>query len=78
VVEYLLYEYAQSAHIVQKITDMSLPRCRGEKHLKKFKLTRMEAICEYVAGVSLVFPMVRKNKERRLKTSARVVSSLLL
>lgn len=42
------------------------------------RLTRIDAIWLYVAGVSLVFPMVRKNNERSAKTSASVVSSLLL
>ena len=41
-------------------------------------LTLMEAIWQYVARVSFVLPMVRKNKESRLKTSASVVSNRLL
>ena len=42
------------------------------------RLTRIEAIWEYVAGHSLVFPMVIKNRESKLNTSASVVSSRLL
>lgn len=51
----------------------------GAGHFGQMKLlTRMEAIWEYVAGHSRVRPMVRKKRERRLKTSDSVVSSLLL
>ena len=42
-----------------------------------FLLTRMEASCEYVAGHSLVFPIVRKNRLNKLNTSASVVSRRL-
>ena len=42
------------------------------------RLTRIDAIWLYVAGVSLVFPIVKKNSERSANTSASVVSSLLL
>ena len=41
-------------------------------------LTRILAIWLYVAGHSLVLPMSRKNSERRLNTSASVVSRRLL
>ncbi len=37
-------------------------------------LTRILAIWQYVAGHSLVLPIVRKNRERRLKTSASMES----
>lgn len=37
----------------------------------------MDASCEYVAGSSRVFPIVRKNKLNKLNTSASVVSRRL-
>jgi len=41
------------------------------------RLTLIEAIWQYTAGVSLDLPTVKKNKLRRLKTSAKIVSTRL-
>ena len=35
----------------------------------------MDAIWQYIAGVSLLFPMVRKNKLSKPKTSEMIVST---
>jgi hypothetical protein len=41
------------------------------------RLTRMPTIWQYVAGVSLLFPMVRKKRLSKAKTSDRMVSTRL-
>lgn len=56
----------------------SLPPERGVPGRGRAALTRMLAIWLYVEGDSFVLPIVRKKRDRRLNTSASVVSRRLL
>jgi hypothetical protein len=75
VVQYLLRNQAQC---IGRNWEVSLERQRAERSRADLLLTRIEATCEYVAGHSLVLPIVKKNRLKRLNTSASVVSRRLL
>jgi hypothetical protein len=86
-IEDLLGKKRLISHLSQTMIEAKAPafsaksrsNAKPEQTVRKgHELTRIDAIWLYTAGVSLVFPMVRKKSDSRAKTSARVVSSRLL
>ena len=80
VVQYLLWDGQQISHSKKCIGTHHISQSHNgrSRKVQKFALTLIEAICEYVAGHSFVFPIVKKNRLSRLKTSASVESRRLL